>query len=274
MKLAAALLALAATPACADPLVDFLAGQGCTIGPESRAAALAAGFDAAAIDALIAETLADGRASQQRDYVLLDAATCTIRLPDIASPYTVNSPEIRAITSAIDAFAAEGEPGCFLQDATQAFDRMKGGARGAGFDSYMAFLGAGLVAGDLAFYKPSPLQTPVSLQVISGDCAQVPNIEAIRRSHAFIAQGFGDYIRLKGAETLCGEEDWSQGAMDFAVTVQGADPAADPATQPEINAWLWFEYDLIAMAAGWRLGMTGTEKGIARPPLCHYPAGG
>lgn len=269
----AALLATLATPAvAADPaLVDFLAGQGCTIGADSRAAALAAGFDAAALDALADEALAEGRASREGAYVVLDAQTCTIRLPDIASAYSVNSPEIRAVTSAIDAFAAGGDPGCFVVDAPFAFDALKGGELGAGFADYIAFVGAGLISGDLRFYSPSPLRTPVSLQNVTGACAEVPNIQAIRRSHDALAKGFDGYIRLKGAEATCGTDDWAAQAMDFAIAVQGVDPASDPATRPEINAWLWFEYDLIAMAAGWREGMTGTEKGVARPPLCHYP---
>ncbi len=268
----ALLLALVAHPAAADPaLLEYLGGQGCTIGAASRAAAQTAGFDAGAIDALVAATLADGRASQQGAYVVLNAETCTIRLPGIASAYTVQSPEIRAVTSAIDAYAADGSPGCFVGDAYQVFDTLKGSGRGAGFAEYIAFVGQGLISGDLRFYGPSPLATPVTFQNVTGDCAQVPDIDAIRRSHAFIASGFGDYVRLRGAEAVCGVDDWSPMASQYATIVQGANPAADPASQPRINAWLFFEYDMIAMAAGWHEGMTGTEKGEPRPPLCHYP---
>jgi hypothetical protein len=60
-------------------------------------------------------------------------------------------------------------------------------------------------------------------------------------------------------------------AIEQATRLQGGDPDADEQTNPEVNAWLWFEFDLISMAAGWRDGMTGTEKGKPRPPLCHYP---
>jgi hypothetical protein len=262
-------LALTATPAVADPgLIDFLGGQGCTIGTDSRAAALAAGFDAAAMDALVAGTLADGRASQQGAYVVLNEATCTIRLPDITSAYTVTSPEVRAMTSANGAL---GEPGCFLSDGPTAFAALHGGDVDAGFADYIAFVGAGLISGDLRFHAPSPLATPAGFQVLTGDCSQVPNIDAIRRSHAFLASRFGDYIRAVGAEIPCNAAGFGGGALDLPARMQGADPALPLEDQPEINAWLWFEYEMIAMAAGWHEGMTGTEKGTPRPPLCHYP---
>ena len=61
-----------AGPAAADDLTDFLGRHGCTIGAQSRAAALAAGFTEAQIDALADTALADGTASRQRAYVVLD----------------------------------------------------------------------------------------------------------------------------------------------------------------------------------------------------------
>lgn len=109
-------------------LIAFMGGQGCTFGEGSRAAALAAGHDATKNDALMLATFVDRRAQQQGGYLFLNAATCTIRLPEITSAYTVNSPELIAITSPID---------------------------------------------------------------------------AMRRSHAFLESGFGDYIRIQGAATAC-----------------------------------------------------------------------
>jgi hypothetical protein len=262
----------AAQPAIADPaLLDFMGAHGCTFGADSRKAAESVGFGAATIDALVATALTNGTASQQGDYVVLDATVCTIRLPDIQSAYTVASPEILAITSAIDAYASDGQPGCFALDAASAFDALRGGERGAGFFDFIHFVGAGLILGDLRFYAPTPLATPVSFQVLTSDCAKVPNIEAIRRSHAFIASGFGDYIRALGAEMPCNAAGFGANASAFAARIQGADPDLASEDQSEINAWLFFEYEIIAMAAGWHQGLTGTEKGEPRPPLCHYP---
>ncbi len=34
------------------------------------------------------------------------------------------------------------------------------------------------------------------------------------------------------------------------------------------NAWLLFEFQVIAMGAGWYEGMTFIERGTPRPPLC------
>ena len=268
----AVLLALAASPAAADPaLLDFMGGQGCTFGADSRAAAKAAGFDDARIETLIKQALAEGYAERQRDYIVLDVSLCTIRLPEITSAYTVTSPEIRAMTSEPGEM---GEPGCFLRDPPTDFDALKGSIPGAGFADYITFVGAGLISGDLRFYSPSSLMVPPGFQVLTGDCADVPNIDAIRRSHAFLASGFGDYIRALGAEMPCNAAGFGTLTSDFTARMQGADPAKPLEDQLEINAWLFFEYEMIAMAAGWHEGMTGTEKGDPRPPICHYPPNG
>ncbi|MFZ1340926.1 MAG: hypothetical protein WAS26_17940 [Paracoccaceae bacterium] len=263
---------LAARPALGDEaaLIAFMGGQGCTIGADSRTAAAAAGHDAAAVDALAAAALADGRGKQEGAYVVLNEATCTIRLPDITSPYTVNSPEIVAITSAIDAYAPEGEPGCFIENLVDDFAALNGGDLDAGLRDFLAFTASGIIAGDLRFYSPSPLRTPISWQVVTGACAELQDIDAIRRSHAFIASGFGSYIRLLASETAC-PDGWNPRTMRFAAEIQGTDPAIPTEDQPEINAWLGFEYDLIAFAAGWHEDLTATSPGTPRPPLCHYP---
>ena len=268
---------LLGAPALADDtsLIAFMGGQGCTFGEGSRAAAIATGHDASAIDTLIATTLADGRAQQQGAYTVLNAATCTIRLPDITSAYTVTSPEVIAMTSAIDAYVGreglDDEPGCFLNDPSEAFDALNGGARGAGFNDYITFLGAAIISGDVRFYAPDPLRTPVSSQVVTGACAELANIDAIRRSHTILESSFGEYIRLSGAENPCTGAGFGMAALDYTYRAQGIDPALPDENQPEINAYLFFEFELIAMAAGWHEGMSGTAKGTPRPPLCHYP---
>lgn len=61
--------------------------------------------------------------------------------------------------------------------------------------------------------------------------------------------------------------------MQFTAEMQGMAVDGSGDATPPINAWLYFEYDLIAMAAGWREGMSWTSKGNLRPPLCHYGAG-
>lgn len=277
MRAALALSLLLATPASANPeLLDFMGGQGCTFGADRGAVARATGLSIDTINGFIARSLDDGTAVQERDYVVLGEEVCTIRLPAIESGYSVASPEIVALTSPIDAYAADGDPGCFLIDPLSAFDAMNGGSRGAGFADYIAFVGAGLVSGDVRFYSPSALRTPFGFQSVTGPCAAVPDFEVINRSHAALTTGFGGYIRALGAETLCegdqsGDLPYDNSVMArYTAEIQGADPSDKAKDQPRINAWLWFEYELIAMAAGWHEGMTGTDRGRPRPPLCHY----
>ena len=273
MRLAAVFAVILAGTAQADPaLLDFMGGQGCTFGADSRAAAISAGFEDADIDALIEGALSDGTARRQGDYVVLNESLCKIRLPNINSPYSVTSPEIVAITSTIDAFSADGFAGCFLQDPIAHFDVMKSGKHGAGFFDYVEFVAANLISGDITFFGKSSLSTPLGFQVATGDCAKVPQIEGIRRSHSFLVAGFGPMIRRMGAENLCsdrGRPTVSQ--IDGLVRLQGGDPDASDSQGPEANAWLWMEIVMISVASGWYGGMNSTQKGNPRPPLCHYP---
>jgi hypothetical protein len=265
---------LLAQPAAADDraLLDFMGGQGCTFGPDSRAAAVDAGFAEADVDAAVDKALAGGDARREGTYVVLEAQVCTIRMPEINSPYTVTSPEIAAFTSAVDAFVSEGQPGCFLQDAPAWFDLLKGGEQGAGFFDYADFVAAGLVSGDITLYREAPLETPRGFQIVVGDCAKVPQIEGIRRSHAILKQSFDPIIRSWGASTVCEPFGrFPREIEDMLVRLQGGDPAVyEP--QDGVNSWMQLQLFIISAAAGWHEGMTGTEKGVMRPPLCHYPS--
>ena len=95
-----------------DELVDFLAGQGCAIGPATRDAAIAAGFTAEEIDAYAGAALSEGSAAREGEWVVLPTETCEIRPPEITPAIKLSDPEVMAAISAIDEY--EGDPGCFL----------------------------------------------------------------------------------------------------------------------------------------------------------------
>lgn len=272
-----------ANPALADnPLMAFFERHGCTIGPESREAAIAEGFAHAAVDALAETALAAGDARRQRDWIVLDRSICTIRLPEITSDVSADSPEIRAIAPyRRDAFEIGGEEivneGCFLDDPFDLFTMLEGGDRDEGNAAYIAFVAAGIISGDVRFYAPSPLSTPAGFQLTQGACARAPGMEAINRSHSFIASGFGDYVRALGELEVCnGGSNFNASAFTAEMqgvdplTMRGLNPQPAPEAQEPINAWLFFEFDLITMAAGWHAGFSATNRGAPRPPLCHY----
>jgi hypothetical protein len=268
-------LALVAGAARADEaaLLQFMGGQGCTFGVESRAAAVEAGFSGADIDALIDQTLANEAAQREGGYVVLGESVCDIRVPDPDSPFAVSSPEIVPMTSGINDFAADGFPGCFLVDPSGAFDALAGQGPGSGFLDYARFVGTGIAAGRISFYGNSPLTVPPGFQIIDGPCADVPNIAAIRRRQATLQVVFGVMIRDMGEANVCGP-DASPSAtieqMDTLIRFQGGDPDDLQNVGDGVNAWMWMEIFMLTIAAGWYEGMTGTEKGTPRPPLCHY----
>lgn len=278
-KTFATVLAIAAGPAAADEaLLGYMGGQGCTFGVDSMVGAVAAGFDAEEIDLLISNMLNTGQASQQGIWVVLDKTACTIRLPDIQSELTVESPEIQAIAPYIREEYDLGDgpvvdEGCFMEDAFTMFEALSGGDPDRANADYLRFLGASMIAGEARFYSTSPLSTPRGLQVMTGECARAPNVATIQASQAVLANKFGDFVRQVGPRTPCGE-DLTYEAARIVAQLQGVDVMADDLSDEDLfNAWLYFEWTIISMAAGWYEGMSATERGTPRPPLCHYPDG-
>ncbi len=258
-----------------------MGGQGCTFGVDSMVGAVASGFDAEEIDLLIAEMLEAGTARQQGIWVVLDESVCTIRLPDVDSPLTTQSPEILAIAPYIDerteydgGYVVEDE-GCFLNDPLTIFRDLHAGDEDAANAAYLAFTAAAISVGELRFYSPSALVTPRSWQITTGECALAPNMDAINASKPFIASGFGTFVREIGAITECGDRLSSE-ATRIGLSIQGVDLSETPDFQNRdglLNAHLGFEMHVIAMGAGWYEGMSAAETGTPRPPLCHYPDG-
>ncbi|WP_143831224.1 hypothetical protein [Octadecabacter temperatus] len=264
------------TPVFADQQTfDFLARHGCTVSEESKDALANAGFLEPYTNAIIADALSRGVAKQEGAYVVLDASICTIELPDIQTTLAVGNPEIRAIAPYIrDEYEYAGETtvneGCFLTDAVDVFTDRASGDLDRGTADYLDFLAAGIISGELRFFSPNPLATPLGFQSFAGDCADVPNMPIVTPSHDFIASHFGQYVRAIGETSEC-DGPASGSALSIAAELQGlsGDRFEDP--DPTFNAWLFFEYELITMAAGWHEGLSGSERGAPRPPLCHYP---
>ncbi|PID36205.1 MAG: hypothetical protein CR993_05900 [Rhodobacterales bacterium] len=274
VALICALLGAPAARAMPPDYAGFLGGYGCTLAADVLVAAEQGGLDPAALRAAVEAYLEQGQARREGVFVVLDAEVCQIRLPKIDSPWSVSDPEIVAVTTPIDHFAEEfGEYGCFLTALGEEFESWhRAGRPDTDFRDYIRFLASGILSGEIRFFGPEPFFTPVGFQVMAGECARVPNAAEIARSHTFLTDAnFDEYIRAVGAGTSCDARMIDPNAAMITARQQGAADGSEPAQ--EINAWQWFEMDFIAMAAGWRVGMTWREKGQLRPPLCHYEAG-
>lgn len=274
----AALVVCGATPALADDvaLLGYMGGQGCTFGVQSTAGAVAAGFDAVEIDLFITGALERGEASQQGVWIVLDESICTIRLPDIQSRWSVTDPEIIAMTPFYrDEYEMSGEiiidEGCFFEDAITQFNGLNSGDIEAGFKDYVALIATGIIAGDIRFYSDSPLRTPITFQRMTGACSNVANIDDIARSQPVISDGFDAWVRAAGAYNVCDVDSFSWPPM-IDIRLQGYDPDVELEDQDAVNTLMGFEWMFITMAAGWHDGQSATQRGVPRPPLCHYPA--
>lgn len=284
MRLALA-LSVAAAPCFAQTDLDvhpqsarfltYLGGHGCTLSPDSVDGAVAQGILRDDILEITGAALENGEAREQGDYIVFADTSCEIRLPEIASKYSVTDAVIREGSPYVREVFEDGdltivEEGCFVDDAFTMFAELEEFDPRAGFAAFMAFTGAGIISGDVRFYATSPLSTPKGFQITTGpDCDSAPNVAQINASHRFLNEGFGEYVRFVGRATECGDAI-SHEAGPFAADLQGFNPSLDIDDQPPINAWLDFEFLFITMAAGWHEGMSDVDRGTPRPPLCHY----
>lgn len=250
----------------AGEVEDFLVGQGCAIGPGTLALAAKEGIPSGAIEAVLAEAEGDADVVRTGDWVVLPPRLCTIRPPVVKSRIGMSDPEVKAATSAIDAYAEFGDIGCFLEGPGLA-ERVQA-TRGWDADmanrEYLQFLAENLGNGNLAFYRDTALSTPPGIQVLTGDCANVPNIEEIRAS-LDLRDRYLDQLIREDAEGVSCESDEAPSYIFM-------DRVAERTKGKNTNAWLFAEVRFIAMGAGWYEGVSATEKGRPRPPLCRLEA--
>ncbi|QEI08024.1 hypothetical protein FXN63_20905 [Pigmentiphaga aceris] len=159
---------------------------------------------------------------------------------------------------------AEGELGCFLDTSRLHAElrRTRGWSEDRLMQEYLRLLGSSLVSGDLAFYSSNPLHTPTAFQLTRGECAPVPHMADIERSHANLIKWFDPLIRTNAPNVAC-----TRGAT--LITPELHDIARKLSEGSISNAWVGMEIKLIALGAGWYEGVTATNPGTPRPPLCH-----
>jgi hypothetical protein len=257
-----------ATPARADTdaVKRFLEVNGCVVGPSTLALAVAQKIDQQAFKDYATAMRAQPGNVTTGQWLVLAPEVCTIQLPLIESEIKITDPEVIASFSDINAFAKDGDIGCFLDGdkltkplvvtRMWTFDKVQ--------EEYVRFLGASIIAGDLSFYSPDPLRTPPGIILMRGACANTPDMPEIKQNNALLLKHFGEMLR---ADVAAGE----------AICEMGGGPSYK---MPEIiekvtgnqssNAWMFFEVKLIALAAGWFEGTSSSSQGIPRPPLCRY----
>lgn len=247
-------------------LVDFFAGQGCAIGPSTREAAVAAGFAPEQIDALQDAEAGRAGAVSGGGWLVMAPDACTMRPPEIAGVLQLDDPDVVAAISAPDAYLDADSPGCFLDpNLFEHLQLSRGWDADRANDEYIRLIARSLISGEMTFFSPSNLLTPMGLQLTTGACADAAPMPEIRRSHDFLIRNFDPLMRGFLAQNACDESarGWMEGDVN---TLPGL---AEGTSTP--NAWTPLEAHFIALGAGWNEGMTASFKGVARPPLCHYP---
>lgn len=244
-------------------MIDFLQYEGCTIGAPVIEEAEKHGFSAVEFGQLAENTLSRGKAQREGDWVVLDRSICEIQLPRIETSY---SSKDAFLASSIKSFVVETEdarPGCYLRDGWKAFQNLPGLTEDQGFLAYIEFLSAEMIAGRLGFFDISPLRSAYGFTVVPSEfCASHPAAQDMRGNFPAFEKHFGSAVRYMFENVTCEE------------LPLGWIYAQEQIGEMNRNAWLWFEYNIIAMAAGWYEGIGANSKGVARPPFCHYPKAG
>ncbi|WP_288427449.1 hypothetical protein [uncultured Agrobacterium sp.] len=244
---------------------EFLVDQGCAVGPTTMLSATTAKIDPKIIEKLKAEANADDKTLKTGDWIVLSQDRCRIQPPMVISEIAVGDLEVVQNTSTITEHEEDRFKGCYLNGSSlfEALQTSRGWLPKKANQEYLRFLSAGLVSGDLSFFSPDPLRTPPGFMVTRGDCADVPQMLDVKKSHELLLQNFGALIRADAAgEATCeslGFPSWKFSEVSERI-LGGKAP----------NAWIGYEIRFIAMGAGWAEGLSSTQKGRPRPPLCRY----
>jgi hypothetical protein len=239
-------------------LSDLFGGQGCTIRVSSdETDAVAADLRDKALAAL-----AQGQAERQGDRIVFGPETCTIRPPKITSAFALDHHLVQFAVGEKVSNPEWEEFGCFfgLDDFLK---RTPPFARDAATRAYYALIGKGVLEGTVAFYSDDVLRTPIGFQLLTGDCADVPQIDAIRRNHALFIEHFDALVRANAALLRC-EAGSSPASPEIVQTLAGLTEGASD------NAWMFVEMMLVALGAGWVEGAGHKTKGVPRPPICTF----
>jgi len=252
---------------CENNLIEFFSERGCAIGPITKLAAIDAGFELEKINQLSDDARKENGTVVTGDWLVLSPAICKMKPPKISNRILPTDQEVLESVSAIDAYASGGDPGCFLdsEKLQNLVQKTRNWDEDTAFLEYLKFLSSSIISGDLSFYSDSPLRTPVGFILTSGKCAEIPLMPEIMRNHTLLVKHFDEYIRAStnAGDVICGPGE-------SMMSMEWHDIANDITNGKNTNAWWWFEFQIIAMGAGWYEGISPTNKGSPRPPICHY----
>lgn len=164
--------------------------QGCAIGPSTIAAAIASRIDPSAIEAFVVTAKSDPKTVKTGRWLVLSSEVCQIRPPAVTSEIRTSDREVIQNLSALDAYAKDGDIGCFLdaQGLTESVKASRNWSTDKANTEYLRFLSASLISGELSFYSPDRLRAPPGMIATSGKCAEIPQMPDIRRSHDLLIE--------------------------------------------------------------------------------------
>lgn len=263
---AGVMLMLASGVAYADDAAaqTYLAENGCVVGPQERMAPGASGIHPR-LREIASAALAEGRAERQGDWIVLGPEACTMRPPVIETAFDATSPAVQRSISDIDAHAEIEQQGCFIDSETLQTELMAqdGLSAAEAAVAYYAVLADGVINQQMSFFSDDILRTPAGFQLLTGACAGVPQIEDIRRSQALMLEHFDALVRDNARRVRC-EENASPVSVEVAQTLSDLTDGAS------VNQWTMMDLMLIALGAGWVEGISDTERGTPRPPICSH----
>ena len=245
---------------------ERLAAYGCVVGPRHSMGVEPPSSELhAKLQSYANAALDRGQAERQGDWIVLGPDHCTIIPPVIETTYDIESPLVQRHVSDIDAYAEFGEHGCFI--ASEGIEKdlvaLEGLTPAEATLAYLRMIAQGVESGRVTFFSDDPLRTPSGFQVLTGACAEVPQIDAMRRSQELMLEHFDMVVRENAKRVACAPNVNS-------VTMEIAQVLSDATGGASENEWTIMDFLLLSIGAGWVEGVTATQRGTPRPPICSY----
>lgn len=247
-----------------EPLADFMGPRGCAIGPPTRAFIVKAGYGNGAIEELISQAETDPQTVRTGEWIVLPPNLCRIQPPDVRSEIHIDDPDVKVITSRMDTYAKDGLRGCFLFGPTimDVVQKTRGWDKAKAYFEWILFAAENLRAGKLAFYGTDPAKPPPGFLVLTGDCANIPEIDAIRRSQTLRDREFDFFIRANASDVICGQ---GRSSSPRAIEIIHA-RVGDENT----NRWMAIEIAALGTVFGQLMNTGDPNEGMLNPPFCHF----
>jgi hypothetical protein len=232
------------------------ASKGCVISLDERRAD-------PDIDARAQRAVLLGKAVAEGAWTLVKAEYCTIVPPSITSEIAVGDIEVQRNLTPVSGH--NGVEGCFLNIAQLQSDLIeeRGWSADRSFEAVFSMFGLGLLEETWGFFSADLSKAPLAPQYLAEGCADFDDFDKIRQSNKLLLSHFDTFVRDYAQYVDCAE--------DVTLWTKNWAPTFERVTgEVSSNVYQPLTLAAIGIAGGWYEGVSVTQRGTPRPPLCTF----